>query len=63
MTLDQYMKKFGVTGTEVGAAIGRTHASVSRYLSGEQDIPLSILVAIRKYTEGRVKLNDWDEAD
>ena len=61
MTLAQYMRKFGVTGVEMGAAIGRSHGQISRYLSGQTDIPLSILVAIRKYTEGRVKLNDWDE--
>lgn len=62
MRLETWLELKSISQAEFARRIGTTGATVSRIISGQQNISLSLQDAIMKETKGDVTLNDLHAA-
>jgi Helix-turn-helix. len=61
MTLAQWLEKNDLTRAAFALRVGTTTATISRIAKGEQNIPLSLIDAIKRETGGEVTADDLHE--
>ena len=62
MTLDEYMKAKRLTDADVALQVSRDRTTVARWRLGRTRPDFDALIALEKFTKGKVSARDFVEA-